>query len=75
MAAAVVEWLSSWLREQGVWASIPRLATSISDIGSSHHFDFRDWLSTASKHPYDCKIVKMMQKPLKQPTKYKIRNE
>ena len=29
----VAEWLSSWLAEQGVRGSIPRLATWISEIG------------------------------------------
>ena len=40
--AAVAEWLSSWLAEQEVRGSIPRLATWI----------FRDWLSPASKSRY-----------------------
>ena len=31
--AAVAEWLSSWLAEQEVRCSIPRLATWISEIG------------------------------------------
>ena len=30
LGAAVAEWLSSWLAEQEVWGSIPRLATWIS---------------------------------------------
>ena len=30
---AVAEWLSSWLAEQEVGGSIPRLATRISEIG------------------------------------------
>ena len=42
MGAAVAEWLSSWLAEQEVRGSIPRLATWI----------FRDWLSPASKSRY-----------------------
>ena len=33
MEAAVAHWLSSWLAEQGVRGSIPRLATWISEIG------------------------------------------
>ena len=31
--AAVADWLSSWLAEQEVLGSIPRLATWISEIG------------------------------------------
>ena len=33
LGAAVAEWLSSWLVEQEVRGSIPRLATRISEIG------------------------------------------
>ena len=33
LGAAVAEWLSSWLAEQEVRGSIPRLATWISEIG------------------------------------------
>ena len=33
MGALVVEWLSSWLKEQEVRGSIPGLATWISEIG------------------------------------------
>ena len=33
LGAAVGEWLSSWLAEQEVRGSIPRLATWISEIG------------------------------------------
>ena len=33
MGAVVAEWLSSWLAEQEVRGSIPRLATWISEIG------------------------------------------
>ena len=33
MGAVVAEWLSSWLAEQEVQGSIPRLATWISEIG------------------------------------------
>ena len=44
LGAAVVEWLSSWLAEQGYRGSIPGLANWI----------FRDWLSPASKSRYGC---------------------
>ena len=48
LGVAVTEWLSSWLVEQEVRGSIPRLATWI----------FRDWLSPASKSRYGWNTAK-----------------
>ena len=60
VGAAVAEWLSSWLAEQGDRGSIPGLATWI----------FRDWLSPASKSRYGWKIAKstLILKTTNQPT-------
>ena len=61
--AAVAEWLSSWLAKQEDRGSIPRLAT----------WNFRDWLSPASKSRYGWKIAKstlILKTTNQQPTKH-----
>ena len=60
---AMIEWLSPWLAEQGVWCSIPHLATWIS----------RDLVSLASKSQNDWKIVESDINPQNNP-KFNFQN-